>query len=252
MATTTPCAPGNCIPTWTHQPDKNHLPILHASKNWSKTIRNPSLVMYRWPNDLRVFLVFSTLTTPAPSTNTANNKINVTANVVSAVKKWWKATHSKARSQGESTKFEAKVSRKTINLSHSTVREMENVLHVMMNGHCSNIRTRTTVAAHFCQPKSHFGGSASKGDWKDPPEQHTVEKRDRVSGSSPSKGCLHMGWVWMSDITVCRHSVQVTAYANTASVLYSVQHCMPEEGPTGLKLCALKYWYDYSFANNLL
>ena len=48
---------------------------------------------------------------------------------------------------------------------------MENALHVMMNGHRSNIKTRKTekpVAAHFLPTGSHRGGPASEWD----PQEH--------------------------------------------------------------------------------
>ena len=53
-----------------------HLPILHASKKLKQAIPNPPLVTHRRPINLRDLLVCSALTTPAPSTNTANNKYN--------------------------------------------------------------------------------------------------------------------------------------------------------------------------------
>ena len=91
---------------------------------------------------------------------------------------------------------------------------MENMLHIRMSGHSSNIRTRKTekpVAAHFCQL------------------DHTMKELQikKIHRSSTqcldfyshmlSVCCLHMGWIWTSDITAYFVTVYaITVYTNVA------------------------------------
>ena len=74
-----------------------------------------------------------------------------------------KCSKFKSKTTGRQYNIRAEITCKTINLVHLItckrcgllyVGETENALHVQMNGHRSNIRTRKTeksVAAHFCQ-----------------------------------------------------------------------------------------------------
>ena len=78
--------------------------------------------------------------------------------------------------------------------------------------HHPDTRTRKTekpVAAHFCQLDHTMKDlqvrrieeihRSSTQSWRE---------RERASWSSPSERCLHMGWIWISDITaLCHHSV---------------------------------------------
>ena len=67
------------------------------------------------------------------------------------------------------------------------VRETENALHMRMNGHRSDIKTRKTekpVAAHFCQPEHTMEDLQVRGIEKiHAQEHHTVEKREREKES---------------------------------------------------------------------
>ena len=138
-----------------------HLPILHASKKLKQAIPNPPLVTFRQPKNLRDLLVRSALTTPAPSTNTGNNKCNnkwckccqemVTSNTFES-QITGRKYHIRSNITCKTTKNVYLISCKKCGLQY--VGETENVLHVRMNGHRSDIRTRKTekpVAAHFCQ-----------------------------------------------------------------------------------------------------
>ena len=75
-----------------------------------------------------------------------------------------------------------------------------------------NKEDRKTSCSPLLPTGPHHEGAASEGDQGDPQEQHTVMKRVRASGSSPSERCLHMGWIgWISDVT----AYVITVYAIT-------------------------------------
>ena len=57
-------------------PSYTNLFMANLEEDLKQPISNPPLVTYRRPKNLRGLLVHSTLTTPAPSTNTGNNKCN--------------------------------------------------------------------------------------------------------------------------------------------------------------------------------
>ena len=177
-----------------------HLPILHASKELKQAIPNSPLVTYR-PKNLRDLLVRSALTTPAPSTNTGNNKCNnkrckccqemVTSNTF------------KSQITGRKHHIRSNISCKTKkNLvylisrkkySQLYVGETENALQVRMNRHHSNIRTRKKKETS-CSPLLPIGpddgGPTCEGERE---AAHTGEEGVRASVSSPSECCLHMG-----------------------------------------------------------
>ena len=96
--------------------------------------------------------------------------------------------------------------------------------------HHSDTKTRKAekpVAANFCQldytmkdlqvreiEKIHRSSTQS---WRE---------RERASGSSPSECCLHMGWIWISDVTA-----YVTVYAIT------VYPALVSNKSLGMRLC---------------
>ena len=183
-------------------------------KSWNKSSPNPPLVTYRHPKNLRDLLVHSALTTPTPtpSTNTSNNKCNnkrckccqemVTGNTF------------KSQITGRKYHIRSNISCKTKKSGLSHI--MENTLHIIrMNGHRLDIRARKkekSVAAHFCQP-DHTGEDLQvMGSRRSTGAAHSGEERERASGSSPSRCCLHTGWILTSDFMVYAAIV----YTNTA------------------------------------
>ena len=120
MATTNmPCAPGNHLGlTGLTEIVSKHLTILHASKKPSLTTPGND----RRPKHLRDLLVHSALITPAPSTNTGNNKCN---------NRWCKCCQEMVSRNGDKQHIRKPDHCRKCGLQY--VGEIENALHVRMN-----------------------------------------------------------------------------------------------------------------------
>ena len=141
---------------------KKHLPILHTSSRLKQAVPNPPLVAFRRPNNLRDLLVRAKLNTPAPPTNTGNNMCGHAR--CKCCKEIVTTNHFRSHSTGRQYNIRAHITCKARNLVYMIsckkcglqyVRETETPLHIRMNGHHSDIRTKKLdkpVAAHFSQP----------------------------------------------------------------------------------------------------
>ena len=140
---------------------RKHLPILHTSSRLKKAIPDPPIVAFRRPKNIRDLLVRAKLNPPAPPTNAMNTKCNKSR--CKCCHEMVTCTKFKSKTTGRQYNIRAEITCKTRNLVYlisckrcglQYVGETENALHVRMNGHRSDIRTRKTdkpVAAHFCQ-----------------------------------------------------------------------------------------------------
>jgi len=140
---------------------KKHLPILHTSRKLEKAIPNPPLVSFRRPRNLRNLLVRARVSTPAPPTNTGNTPCN--SRRCKCCREIKSCNTFRSKNTGRQYNIRAPITCKSKNLVYliscrrcglQYVGETENALHIRMNGHRSDIRTRKLdkpVAAHFCQ-----------------------------------------------------------------------------------------------------
>jgi len=143
---------------------KKHLPISTHLANLRSLSPTPLVVSFRQPRNLRNLLVRARVSTPAPPTNTGNTPCN---------SRWCKCCREikicntfRSKSTGRQYNIRAPITCKSKNLVYliscrrcglQYVGETENTLHIRMNGHHLDIRTRKLdkpVAAHSCQRKS--------------------------------------------------------------------------------------------------
>ncbi len=140
---------------------RKHLPMLHTSQRLRKAIPNPPLVAFRRPRNLRDLLVRSRINTSAPPTSTGSTPCNsrrckCCAEIVIC-------NSFKSKSTGRQYNIKTQMTCRSKNLVYlisckrcelQYVGETEQALHMRMNGHRSDIRTKKVekpVAAHFCQ-----------------------------------------------------------------------------------------------------
>ena len=137
-------------------------PILHTSQKLQKALPTPPLVAFRRPRNLRDLLVHARITTPAPPPGTGSSPCNyrrckccaeiVTCNSFSS-KSTGRTYNIRSEVTCRSSNLVYLISCKKCGLQY--IGETQQPLHVRMNGHRSDIRTRKTekpIAAHFCQP----------------------------------------------------------------------------------------------------
>ena len=140
---------------------RKHLGILHASQRLEKAIPNPPLVSFRRPRNLRNLLVRAQVPTPAPPTLNGNAPCN--SRRCKCCKEIETCNTFKSKNTGRKYDIKATLTCKSKNLVYlisckrcglQYIGETENALHIRMNGHRSDIRTKKLdkpVAAHFCQ-----------------------------------------------------------------------------------------------------
>ena len=126
-----------------------------------KAIPNPPLVSFRRPRNLRNLLVRAQVPTPAPPTLNGNAPCN--SRRCKCCKEIETCNTFKSKNTGRKYDIKATLTCKSKNLVYlisckrcglQYIGETENALHIRMNGHRSDIRTKKLdkpVAAHFCQ-----------------------------------------------------------------------------------------------------
>ena len=141
---------------------RKHLRILHASQRLKQAIPNPPLVSFRRPRNLRNLLVRAGVSTPAPPTLNSNTPCN--SRQCKCCKEIETCNIFKSNNTGRQYNIKAAITCKSKSLVYliscrkcglQYIGETENPLHIRMNGHRSDIRTKKLdkpVAVHFCQP----------------------------------------------------------------------------------------------------
>ena len=157
---------------------KKHLPILHTSSRLKQTVPNPPLVAFRQPKNLRDLLVRAKLNTPDPPTNTGNNTCGHAR--CKCCKEIVTTNYSRSHNTGRQYNSSAHITYKARNLVYvisckkcglQYVGETVTSLHIRINGHRSDIRTKKLekpVAAHFSQPNNSAEDLDVRGIEKDP------------------------------------------------------------------------------------
>ena len=141
---------------------KKHLPVLHTSARLKQAIPNPPLVAFRRPKNLRDLLVRAKLETSVLPTNTGN--IPCGRRRCKCCYEIMTTSSFRSHNTGRRYNIRSNITCKSRNLVYlisckrcglQYVGETENPLHIRMNGHRSDIRTKRLekpVAAHFSQP----------------------------------------------------------------------------------------------------
>ena len=128
---------------------KKHLNVLHTSPRLRQAIPNLPLIAFRRPKNLRDLLVRAKLNTPAPPTNTGNtpcgrSRCKCCSEIVTT-------NTFKSYNTGRRYNIRTSMTCKSANLVYliscrkcglQYVGETENLLHIRMNGHRSDIRTK--------------------------------------------------------------------------------------------------------------
>ncbi len=141
---------------------RRHLPVLHISERLQQAIPEAPLLSFRRPPNLRDMLVRAQLKTPAPPTNTGNAPCGgrrcKTCNLIMNTNSF------KSHCMGRTYKTRSSFTCKTNNIVYliqckkcemQYVGETENALHIRLNGHRSDVKTKKLdkpVAAHFNLP----------------------------------------------------------------------------------------------------
>ena len=140
---------------------RKHLPILHTSSKLKEAIPDPPIIAFRRPKNIKDLLVRAKLNPPSPPTNAINTRCN--NNHCKCCHEMVTCSKFKSKTTGRQYNIGAEITCKTRNLVYlisckrcglQYIGETEKTLHIRMNSHCSDIRTRKTekpVAVHFCQ-----------------------------------------------------------------------------------------------------
>ena len=200
---------------------RKYLSMLHMSENLKKAIPNSPLIAFSRPRNLRDLFVRTSLHTPTPPTDAGNYACNTPRCKTCHIST---TTVFKSNTTSRGHKIRAC---KTSNLvylisckkcSIQYVGEMENPLHIQMNGHCSDIRTEKPVTVHFTLPDHSVDDLEVMGIEK-------IREGDTTQWRKLNSQHL-MDQTWKIDITHHQHSAIHYLHHSPSTFLIPAIHCL--------------------------